>query len=179
MAMNTPEIEELKLLIEQKYGKTLSTTTDFEEFSVSLGHKTGQSVSPSTLKRLWGYVNDSHKPRIYTLNILAQYLGHVSFDAFVSWLKTSTRYNSSFFNAKQLISSELDAGMEVEIGWSPNRLVRLRYLGDSRYEVESSQNKQADARRQLYHGMLYQGSAAVSSLHRASRRPHGSFFGRP
>lgn len=140
MAMNTPEIEELKLLIEQKYGKTLSTTTDFEEFSVSLGHKTGQSVSPSTLKRLWGYVNDSHKPRIYTLNILAQYLGHLSFDAFVSWLKTSTRYNSSFFNAKQLISSELDAGMEVEIGWSPNRLVRLRYLGDSRYEVESSQN---------------------------------------
>lgn len=42
--MNTPEIEELKLLIEQKYGKTLSTTTDFEEFSVSLGHKTGQSA---------------------------------------------------------------------------------------------------------------------------------------
>ena len=30
--MNTPEIEELKLLIEQKYGKTLGTTTDFEEF---------------------------------------------------------------------------------------------------------------------------------------------------
>ena len=31
--MNTPEIEELKSLVEQKYGKLLATTTDFEEFS--------------------------------------------------------------------------------------------------------------------------------------------------
>lgn len=67
--MNTPEIEELKLLIEQKYGKTLGTTTDFEEFSVHLSHDTGQNVSASTLKRLWGYVNDSHKPRMFTLDI--------------------------------------------------------------------------------------------------------------
>lgn len=109
MTMNTPEIEELKLLIEQKYGKTLGTTTDFEEFSVHLSHDTGQNVSASTLKRLWGYVNDSHKPRMFTLDILAQYLGHANYYAFVSWLKTSTRYNSSFFNAKQLISNELDA----------------------------------------------------------------------
>lgn len=138
--MNTPEIEELKLLIEQKYGKTLGTTTDFEEFSVHLSHDTGQNVSASTLKRLWGYVNDSHKPRMFTLDILAQYLGHANYYAFVSWLKTSTRYNSSFFNAKQLISNELDAGTEVEIGWSPNRLVRLRYVGESRYEVVLSQN---------------------------------------
>lgn len=70
MTMNTPEIEELKLLIEQKYGKTLGTTTDFEEFSVHLSHDTGQNVSASTLKRLWGYVNDSHKPRMFTLDAL-------------------------------------------------------------------------------------------------------------
>lgn len=30
--MTTPEIEELKSLVEQKYGKILATTTDFEEF---------------------------------------------------------------------------------------------------------------------------------------------------
>ena len=34
--MNTPEIEELKSLVEQKYGKLLATTTDFEEFSFFL-----------------------------------------------------------------------------------------------------------------------------------------------
>ena len=77
---------------------------------------------------------------MFTLDILSQFLGHTNFYAFVSWLKTSTRYNSSFFNAKQLISNELSPGTEIEIGWSPNRLVRLCYLGESCYEVESSQN---------------------------------------
>lgn len=33
--MNTPEIEELKLLVEERYGKKLSTTTDFDEFSLN------------------------------------------------------------------------------------------------------------------------------------------------
>ena len=43
--MTTPEIEELKSLIEQKYGKMLCTTTDFEEFSIYLKQKWGKSIS--------------------------------------------------------------------------------------------------------------------------------------
>lgn len=64
--MTTPEIEELKILLEQDFGKTLSTTTDFEVFSLYIQKKTNERVSPSTLKRLWGYVSDKHKPRIET-----------------------------------------------------------------------------------------------------------------
>lgn len=138
--MNSAEIEELKTLVEQQYGKVLGTTTDFEEFSLYAGRKTGTRVSPSTLKRIWGYVSDKHKPRTFTLDVLAQCIGHDNFAAFVAWLKTSTRYNSSFFSANQLISNELHAGSSVEIGWSPNRLVHLDYLGNSLYKVTESAN---------------------------------------
>ena len=86
------------------------------------------------------YLNDSHKTRKYTLDILAQYIGFSNFDKFVSWLKTSTKYNSSFFNACQMTSSELHPGDFIEIGWSPNRLVTLEYLGDSTFEVKISSN---------------------------------------
>ena len=133
--MNTPEIEELKSLVEQKYGKLLATTTDFEEFSFFLERHTGYSVSASTLKRLYGYVNDDHKPRMMTLDILSQYIEHKNYMEFKQWLKTSTRYNSSFFKASQLVSSDLKKGAEVAIGWSPNRILRLRYLGESTYEI--------------------------------------------
>lgn len=138
--MTTPEIEELKSLVEQEYGRILGTTTDFEEFSYYLEKKTGGKVSPSTLKRLYGYVNDAHKPRTVTLDVLSQYIGHKSFLAFTQWLKTSTKYNSSFFKANQLVSNELDAGDEIVIGWSPNRVLRLRYLGESTYEITASEN---------------------------------------
>ena len=67
--MTNPEIEELKSLVEQKYGKLLATTTDFEVFTLQLEKATGKSVSASTLKRLYGYVGDSHKPRI-TLSLI-------------------------------------------------------------------------------------------------------------
>ena len=84
--MNSAEIEELKTLVEQQYGKVLGTTTDFEEFSLYAGRKTGTRVSPSTLKRIWGYVSDKHKPRTFTLDVLAQCIGHNNFAAFVAWL---------------------------------------------------------------------------------------------
>lgn len=138
--MNTPETEELKLLVENQYGRVLNTTTDFEEFSLHMNLKTGKSLSPSTLKRLWDYVGDSHKPRICTLDILSQYIGYKDYASFKTWLKTSTKYNSSFFNSCQLTSNGLKPGMAVEIGWSPNRTLLLRYLGNSLYEVTQSVN---------------------------------------
>ena len=137
--MNTPETEELKLLVEQKFGRVLNTTTDFEVFSLHLSKQAGLRLSTSTLKRLWAYVGDSHKPRTCTLDILAQYIGHKDFTDFKAWLKTSVKYNSSFFDAKQVTSSELTPGTVIEIGWSPNRMLRLNYLGQSRYEVASSE----------------------------------------
>ena len=138
--MTTPEIEELKSQLEQDFGKTLCTTTDFEVFSMHIQKKTKANVSPSTLKRMWGYVNDSHKPRMDTLDRLAMCLGHKNYASFVRWLKTSTRYNSSFFAAEQLTSNDIGTGSTVEIGWAPNRLVTLRYLGNSQYEVTGSAN---------------------------------------
>lgn len=138
--MNNAEIEQLKNLVEDKYGKGLNTTTDFESFSVELHYKAQLNLSPSTLKRLWGYVSDSHKPRVATLDVLARYLGHADYRTFVRWLKTSTRFNSSFIHADQLVSNALAVGDEVEIGWKPNRLIRLRYLGNSFYEVVSADN---------------------------------------
>lgn len=138
--MSIPEIEELKLLVEKKYGRQLSTTTEFEAFSLELKKKMQEPISSSTLKRMWGYVGDSHKARKLTLNILSKYVGFDNYDYFVTWLKTSTRYNSSFFNAFQLTSAELKCGQIMRIGWRPNRLLTLKYLGDSNYEVLDSEN---------------------------------------
>lgn len=138
--MTTPEIEELKILLEEKYNKALTSTTDFDGFSLFVQKKTNQCVSPSTLKRLWGYVSDSHKPRTDTLDRLAKCLGHKNYSDFVKDLKTNTRYNSSFFAAEQLSSGDIADGCTIEIGWSPNRLVTLRYHGNSLYEVTRSQN---------------------------------------
>lgn len=142
MNIHKPEIIELLSLVEQKYQKNLQTSTDFDEFTFHLKQETGEQISTSTLKRLWGYVNDSHTPRQQTLDTLSRYIGHDYFRSFCSWLKSSTAYNSSFFTTKQISSKELLPGQEVEIGWAPNRYLRLQYQGNSIFLItEALQSK--------------------------------------
>lgn len=142
MNIYKPEVVELLTLVETKYAHPLHTSTDFDEFSLFLKKQMHMQVSTSTLKRLWGYVNDNHTPRLRTLDILSQYLGYEHFTHFCTWLKSSTVYNSSFFTAKQILSKELTVESELEIGWVPNRYLRLRYKGDALFEVtEARQSK--------------------------------------
>ena len=155
MNVYKPEIAELLLQVEKAYAKPLNSSTDFEELSIQLKYKLGMSLSSSTLKRLWGYVNDAHSPRPQTLDVLARYLGHADFKDFCMWLKHTTAYNSSFFSAKRILVEDLSLGMEVEIGWSPNRYLRLRYKGDGLFEVREAKESK------LVRGDLFQ---AVSFL---------------
>lgn len=157
MNVYKPEIAELLLQVEKAYAKPLNSSTDFEELSIQLKYKLGMSLSSSTLKRLWGYVNDAHSPRPQTLDVLARYLGHADFKDFCMWLKHTTAYNSSFFSAKRILVEDLNPGMEVEIGWSPNRYLRLRYKGDGLFEVREAKESK------LVRGDLFQ---AVSFLMR-------------
>lgn len=142
MNVYKPEIAELLLLVEKKYARPLRTTTDLDGFSYHLKLHLGEVISTSTLKRLWGYVSDNHTPRAHTLDLLSRYVGHEHFCAFCLWLKSSTAYNSSFFTARQVLSHELPCDAEVEIGWAPNRYLRLRYRGNALFEVmEAKQSK--------------------------------------
>lgn len=155
--MNSPEIEELKLAVERKYGKVLGTTTDFDEFSFYLKKEIGKTISSSTLKRLYGYVSDDHKPRAVTLDILSQFAGYKNYQEFIHWLKTTSKFNSSFFLSTQLISNDLEIGTEVAIGWRPNRLLTLRYLGESAYQVISSENSKLQPADKFVTGCFIKG----------------------
>lgn len=150
--MTTPEIQELIRLVEKKYRKSLHTSTDFDEFSLHLLRNQFGNVSPSTLKRLWGYVNDIRKPRRNTLDTLSLFIGHGSYDIFVEWLKKSSAYNSSFFTAYQITGNELETGDKLEIGWTPNRLLTLVYKGDNLYEVVKAENSKLRAGDQFLTG---------------------------
>lgn len=142
MDKQKPEIIELLNAVEKKYGHHLRTTTDFDEFSLHLKSKYNYIVSTSTLKRLWGYVNDAHKPRTQTLDLLCRYIGFDFFSDFCYHLKTSTVYNSSFFSTKQIQTKDLQVGDHVEIGWAPNRYVLLRYEGKNIFQVlEAKESK--------------------------------------
>ena len=134
------ELNELKHRVEELYGKLLLTSTDFDEFSVILKLKYNSEISTSTLKRLWGYVNDVHKPRVATLDVLARYVGCRDYADFVRCLDSEESHNSTFFQSDAVVSETLKVGDMLNVGWSPNRMLRLQYCGDSTYEVCEATN---------------------------------------
>ena len=139
---NMPELAYLLTEVEKKYGRRIATTTDFESLSVVIEHQIGELISSSTLKRLWGYVSLNPTPRVATLDVLSRFIGHRDFKDFCNYLKDSRVYASNFFTSKCQTVAELKPDSIVQIGWAPNRLVKMLYLGNYQFEVISSENSQ-------------------------------------
>lgn len=135
-----PELQYLLELVEKQYGRKLSTTTDFESLSVIIEKATGDLLSSSTLKRLYGYVSLNTVPRKTTLDILSRFIGNRDYETFRISLCNDPQFSSRFFSAKTVITSELKAGDRLRIGWPVNRIVTLNYLGNDLFEVETSVN---------------------------------------
>lgn len=139
-----PELSFLLAVVEKTYGRKLTTTTDFESLSVVIEHETGGYISSSTLKRMWGYVSLNPTPRRSTLDILARYVGKRDFSTFCEDLKTVPDFESSFFTTKHIAVADLQEGAGITIGWAPNRVVVMKYLGNFLFEVISSANSKLE-----------------------------------
>lgn len=142
MSKQIPELNYLLSEVERHYGRKIATSTDFEALSVVIEHEIGDMLSASTLKRLWGYVTSNPVPRISTLDILCRFIGYKDFMTFCADIRNNAAFESTFFTAKYVSASDLDKGETLTIGWKPNRLVTLKYLGDSRFKVVKSENSQ-------------------------------------
>lgn len=140
---NGKAIPELKCLldeVEKRYGRMICTTTDFEALAVVIQHETGECLSASTLKRLWGYVSNNFAPRKTTLDILCRFIGKHDFSTWCQAIRNDKSISSQFFTTKTVESSALQPGASLLIGWAPDRLVKLEYLGNCEYVVRESEN---------------------------------------
>ena len=139
-----PEMNYLMSLVERKYRKAVKTSTDFYTLAADIESKTKERVSPSTLKRMWGYVNMTPIPRQTTLDVLARYIGKDDYKTFCDDLKHTEAFHSRFFTADFINANDLKPEAGIEIGWSPDRMVTLKYLGDCQFEVTGSLIKRTD-----------------------------------
>lgn len=68
--------------IKQKSGLNFEMVKDFEAFGEMIYETTGRRLGVTTLKRLFGNIDDERKPILYTLNTLALYLGFSSWEEY-------------------------------------------------------------------------------------------------
>lgn len=139
MELRTETIERLKEAIVEKYGSPLETEKDYSLLSEAIGDyalnhgNKADSVSASTLKRLFGYMRDHFSPSVTTLNILSRYVGFSDFHSFLNGLQ------SDEVISKHIAAESLAIGEEITLGWEPSRTMTIRHEGNSQFTVIKSE----------------------------------------
>ena len=80
-------IYKLREALEQAVGKQIKSPKDYDYLSALISNKTKQTISSSTLKRLFSYYENSVTPRRSTLDLLSCFLGYKDFDEFCEFLE--------------------------------------------------------------------------------------------
>ena len=128
-------------VVEQAADHRISTSSDFTFLSGCIQGRLKQTVSTSTLERIWGYVDGYQNVRESTLDILARFAGFPDWKTFVAdycnvpSAQSSRRIMASSYSADQIPQDTL-----LAIEWNPNRHCLLLHLGNGRWRVEQSIN---------------------------------------
>ena len=115
------DFERLKSEVETLVGRKIASPKDFAFLMRQIHGYTQETISVSTLKRMWGYVNSNTKHSKFNLDLLSRMVGR-------------------FFMKSKLIANALDVGELVRLTWQPGRVVTIRYKGNDSFEVVEVQN---------------------------------------
>ncbi|MBP3440769.1 MAG: hypothetical protein J6K24_05955 [Tidjanibacter sp.] len=138
---NIPQIAALRMRVERRFGKPLATHADFLALVDEIEKQQRQHISESTLERVWGYSTRGYdNVSLRTLDVLAFYGEGVHWAEFCALLAKEAGDESEFFDSKTVTIAELTTGDVVRIGWLPDRLCEVRYLGEGRFVAERCEN---------------------------------------
>lgn len=135
---NPEDSERLKQEVETLVGRSVKTPKDFEFLSRQIEGYTNETISVSTLKRMWGYVASPCKPSKYNLNLLSRMIGYSDWEAFSGGNEVMS--SSRFFVKSKLIADALQKGEQVRLTWCPGRVLTIMYKGNDTFEVVESIN---------------------------------------
>ena len=141
---NIPQIAALRGEIEAAEGSALHTHLHFVALTEKIEKRLHEHLSPTTLERVWGY-STRHYDTVSrrTLDVLARYVGADGWDNYVGRLRSTAGRESEEFTDGMLSVSSLAVGVRLLIGWQPDRLCEIRYLGNYRFVVERVENSSA------------------------------------
>lgn len=134
-------LSDLIKITNKNLGFQPQTPSDFNRLILSIQKKTGQTISLSSIKRLWGYIEYSSKPSQNILNILSR------FNDFDDWNDYLRRYgtlgideSSHFLSDTTIESDNLTPGDILDVCWDKDKSCRIEYLSDHRFRILDSEN---------------------------------------
>ena len=136
-----PQIAALRNRVEETVGFQMKTHNDFVMLVDFIERQLKEHMSETTLERVWGYSTRGYDTvSMRTLSVLARLVNANDWDSFCQMLRNEDQKESEIFTANSILSTNLTVGTRLRIGWQPDRLITVKYLGDNRFEAETTEN---------------------------------------
>lgn len=133
------EIAALRQMIEQSIGRRVITPTDFAYLRETIAVRCQDTLSGSTLKRIWGYVKGYGSTNAATLSLLARCVGFRDWHDFLQHHATHGE-TSHYVLSDSLYVNDIEEGARVLVTWQPDRRCRFLHLGEGHFKVTESEN---------------------------------------
>lgn len=135
-----PQITALRKCVQERFGKALEVHNDFVLLAENIFMIIHAHISETTLERVWNYSTRGYSTvSLHTLNLLCKYCGKENWESFCREQNTNSG-DSGLFDEESVTSADLKTGDRLKIGWLPDRVCIVRYLGDNNFIAEECEN---------------------------------------
>ena len=146
-----PQVAALRREVEKVVGN-VGGHDKFVKLTELIENKCKEHISVTTLERLWGYsTRNANKISERILDIIARFVDANNWEDFCIGL--SRNRESILFEGDDIINCDnLKIGSKIKLGWQPDRVCEVEYLGDYRFvatKVENSTIRPGDTFRCL------------------------------
>lgn len=126
----------------ENLGYEPTTPTGFNDLIRQIQQITGDSLSLSSIKRIWGYIPYDGDFSPTTLNILARYNGMKDWESFKKSILANTNVDdeSGFHDHVITETSKYRPGDRIELSWNDGKECELECVGHMRFRVLSANN---------------------------------------
>lgn len=134
-------IETLLRQLEEMTGMSVNTPKDFSRLRNVIYNRTGQFISTTTLKRIWGYIDNPLETRKTTLSILANCLGYNDWDHYCKHKENIGEVDPStpILGRRLSVLKDLKNGDLLKLTWHPERKCIAEYTGNGNFKVVESE----------------------------------------
>ena len=123
--------------VKSKSNLLFDNAADFKVLTELIDKETGRTIGLTTIKRLFGYIDDDRKTSQYTLNTLALYLG------FNDWKEYSKDLDSDWnFDTDKVLIAEQTTGEKIHVKYLDRIIsfVVTEYDNQKVLRVEKAEN---------------------------------------
>ncbi len=145
--IDNQHVKELREEVEKIVGK-ISGHNKFIELASLIEEKCKEHVSITTLERLWGYsTRNANNMSERILDIIAKFVDAKGWHHFCHTPRNN-KESELFRNDGIINCSKLEKGTRLRLGWMPDRICEIEYLGNNRFIATRTENtsiKQGDS----------------------------------